>query len=391
MKNKYLFKILSLATTFFIVAANAQVGIGNISPTSTLDITAINPTGTTSNVDGILIPRVDRQRAGSMLAIPNGTMIFVNSIATGAATGINSNIIATGFYAFDTSLLPAPGKWIQFQTTSADWSTTGNAGTTPATNFLGTTDATNLILKTNSLQRLKIDNSTNATTGTTGDIEIGDANSGTIRANKEMVIRMDGDDGGGSILRLRNRFAQNGAVFETTGGNYLVDFIFKTGPLASRIQSNIRFETRGGSPKIGTNTTEWQFGQPDSTNGGPTLVVGGSGLGSNSAFRIGNVGFGGNIAPAANIHNNGTTAFTTATSGTTQTILLLDGGTFTAPAAITANNGLVYIIRNTSTSLTTTVNTIIDYNNTTATNFSLTPAIGSIMIVSNGTSWYRIH
>jgi hypothetical protein len=103
----------------------------------------------------------------------------------------------------------------------------------------------------------------------------------------------------------------------------------------------------------------------------------------------GNLGVG-TRAPKAKFHNNGTTAFTTATAGTTNTILLLNGGTFATPAANAESNGRVYIIRNTSTTTNTTVNNIIDYNSTLVANFILTPAQGSIMIVCNGTNWYRI-
>ena len=38
----------------------------------------------------------------------------------------------------------------------ASWLTTGDAGTSPATNFLGTTDAEPLIVKTDKIERLRI-------------------------------------------------------------------------------------------------------------------------------------------------------------------------------------------------------------------------------------------
>ena len=88
-------------------------------------------------------------------------------------------------------------------------------------------------------------------------------------------------------------------VFQTPSA--LVDFIFKTGTTATPIASNIRFETRASSLKVSGNTTEWQFGQPDNLNGGPTLVIGASGTsgtGSNSAFLTGSVGIG-TAAPRA--------------------------------------------------------------------------------------------
>lgn len=83
-------------------SVSAQIGIGtNPSPVSTLDITAKNATGTTTNTDGLLVPRVDRQRAQSMSAIPVSTLIYVNSIATGTLSGTTANIDAVGYYYFN--------------------------------------------------------------------------------------------------------------------------------------------------------------------------------------------------------------------------------------------------------------------------------------------------
>lgn len=57
----------------------------------------------------------------------------------------------------------------------------------------------------------------------------------------------------------------------------------------------------------------------------------------------------------------------------------------------TTNTGRIIFIRNTSTGLNQSVLGVIDYNSTTASTFSITPAIGSITVVSNGTGWYRIN
>lgn len=95
------FQLSILCLLAGISAAIAQTGINNNTPLSTLDITAKNPTGTTTNVDGLLIPRVDRQRAQSMTAVPISTLIYVNSIATGTLTGTAANIDATGYYYFN--------------------------------------------------------------------------------------------------------------------------------------------------------------------------------------------------------------------------------------------------------------------------------------------------
>ncbi|MFP3597485.1 hypothetical protein [Chryseobacterium sp. SIMBA_029] len=92
---------LSIILTFAACSLPfAQIGINTTTPLSTLDINAKNPTGTASEVDGILVPRVDRQRAQSMTGIPISTMIYVNTIATGTQTGTAVNIDAPGYYYY---------------------------------------------------------------------------------------------------------------------------------------------------------------------------------------------------------------------------------------------------------------------------------------------------
>lgn len=137
--------------------AFGQVGIGTTSPSSTTDIVAVNATGASTNVDGILIPRVDRQRAQSMTSVPNATLIYVNSIATGTAAGQTVNVTSTGFYYFDATLT----RWIKLESVGNNWSILGNAGTNAGTNFLGTTDAVDLNIRTANTNRWAISNTNN--------------------------------------------------------------------------------------------------------------------------------------------------------------------------------------------------------------------------------------
>lgn len=132
---------------FTPAAMIAQVGINTPAPTSTLDIFANNPTGTASTVDGIVIPRIDRQRAQSMTSIPVSTLVYINNISTGTAAGITQDVTSVGFYHFDGT------KWVALVTTPSnnDWRTTGNTGTTPATNFIGTSDNQPLVFKVNNI------------------------------------------------------------------------------------------------------------------------------------------------------------------------------------------------------------------------------------------------
>lgn len=110
----------------FSMTIKSQVGINNTTPASTLDTAAKNATGTTANVDGLLMPRVDRQRAQSMTAVPTSTLIYVNSIATGTAAGIAVNITSTGFYSFDGTVWAKLNVGASVATSSVN-STTGAA------------------------------------------------------------------------------------------------------------------------------------------------------------------------------------------------------------------------------------------------------------------------
>lgn len=85
-----LFSILSLST-------NAQVGIGTENPRATLDVVATNKTGTVTNVEGILIPRVSRQRAQSMQNVEKSTLVFIDDVSSGTS---DTGIASEGFYYF---------------------------------------------------------------------------------------------------------------------------------------------------------------------------------------------------------------------------------------------------------------------------------------------------
>lgn len=136
MKKKSLLP-LCLLSVFW---AQAQIGINTANPTSTFDITAKNATGTTINVDGLLIPRVDRQRAQSMASVPTSTLIYVNDPATGTLTGTAINIDATGYYYFNgtvwAKLNPSSSPTSFENIYNANGTLTGNRIVTQGTNFL---------------------------------------------------------------------------------------------------------------------------------------------------------------------------------------------------------------------------------------------------------------
>ena len=148
-------KIATFLVLFACIYVHAQVGIGTTTPNATLDITATNPSGPATNVDGILIPRVSRQRAQLMAATPTSTLVYINDVVSGTATGTTINVTAVGFYFFNGTIWERIAAGI-----SNDWALIGNSGTSATTNFIGTTDNIDLIFRRNNLRagRLGTDN-----------------------------------------------------------------------------------------------------------------------------------------------------------------------------------------------------------------------------------------
>ncbi|REC79353.1 hypothetical protein DRF60_05875 [Chryseobacterium elymi] len=103
-------KLFLLFMWFSSTAIYSQMGINTSNPQATLDIQSKNVSGATKNIDGLLIPRVDRERALNMSQVQHSTLIYVNDVTTGAAAGQASNIDSAGFYYFDET----SGKWEKF-------------------------------------------------------------------------------------------------------------------------------------------------------------------------------------------------------------------------------------------------------------------------------------
>ncbi|MGE8511827.1 MAG: hypothetical protein ACN6N7_03935 [Chryseobacterium culicis] len=136
-------KLLPLAIVLLgFCKAYSQMGINTASPAATLDINAKKATGTSTSVDGVLITRLDRQRAQSMTGVPASTLIYVNSIATGSQAGTAVNIDAVGYYYYDGTAwvkLHNPTNAIAGNIYNTDGTLTGNRTVTQGANTLAFT------------------------------------------------------------------------------------------------------------------------------------------------------------------------------------------------------------------------------------------------------------
>ncbi|MEI9944971.1 MAG: hypothetical protein WDN26_12240 [Chitinophagaceae bacterium] len=300
-----------------------------------------------SNKQGLLFPRISDTSLINALVPPDGMVIY--------------------FIPTKSLLVRSNGYWQPLTTPSFFnfnnyWSTTGNAATSPGTNFIGTSDNQDLVFKANNTERLRIISSS-------GDLKIGSATTGTIKATQELVLRQDGDTYGSSILRLRNRNAENGAIFETTDpSTTLVDFIFKT----ATSQRNIRYEARAGSAKTGSPSFHIGGSNPDN----PTLSVGDSYAAFNTNLKIGNYN-----TPTEALDVTGNVRFSGAlmpnNSAGTSGYLLRSNGAGAAPTWISV--GLANLSDATITSPVS--GQLLQYNGTKWVNY--TPAFLTTIDTSN--------
>lgn len=295
--RKLVLLCIAISFTYNLNAQNVGINSTGATPDATagLDVSFTNK--------GLLIPRValTATNAAGPITTPTTSLLVYNNATAGSAP----NNVTPGYYFWTGS------AWTRLSNgTQGGWDLQGNTGTSATDNFIGTTDAIDLVMKTGGTERFRLENSS-------GDVKIGSATSGTIRSTKELVMRQDGDTYGPSILRLRNRNAENGAIFETTDPTItLVDFIFKT----NISQSNIRMEGRVGSTFTGA-APEWQIGEAAN----PSFVS--NHAGTYTFVRRGNFGVG-VATPSALIHLKAGTA----TAGTSP-LKFTSGTNLTTPEA----------------------------------------------------------
>src|SRR6186997_2969105 len=127
--NKNTFVIIGILMMFANIAVGQSVGINNPTPnaTSALDITSTNK--------GLLIPRMTTAQRIAISTPATGLLVYDTSL----------NL----FYYFDGT------AWRPFMIGNLDWLLAGNAGTSPATNFIGTTDAQPLVFRTNNVEAMR--------------------------------------------------------------------------------------------------------------------------------------------------------------------------------------------------------------------------------------------
>ncbi|MEP7170630.1 MAG: tail fiber domain-containing protein, partial [Bacteroidota bacterium] len=131
---------------------------------------------------------------------------------------IKKSICVTAMIAWALCTQTAHAQW---------WSLTGNAGTTPGTNFLGTTDQKALYLKTKNLTRLAISASGNVGIGTTapgykldvaGDASLNGVKVGRGKGNLNSNTAVGASTLANNTTGYENTVIGNGALLSNTTG-----------------------------------------------------------------------------------------------------------------------------------------------------------------------------
>jgi hypothetical protein len=338
--NKFLYIILAAVLSGTFISSEAQVKVTDgavltMDPNSLLELESTNK--------GLLIPRV----AINSLILPAP---LTAPVPEGMIVYSLGGTVANGFYYWSgTAWIPvATGIGSQWTTNGANiYYNTGNVGigaTVPA-------------------EPLEVN----------GNIKIGDANTGTIRATKELVFRQDGDVYGPSILRIRNRTDENGAIFETTDPAItLVDFIFKN----AANQRNIRFESRAAYARSGVPSFHLGGADPDD----PTLSLGDNYAAFNKNVRIGNY-----TSPLTALDVNGQITLRTGASAGALLVSDANGtGTWTNPGSVYN----IPVTKSASTTLLKTETFVLASGNITLTLPAVTSADDGLAITIKNVGTY---
>ncbi|SHG23960.1 tail fiber domain-containing protein [Chryseobacterium sp. OV279] len=372
---------LVIAVTSLSVHVNAQVGVNTQTPASTLDVRAKETTGTSAVVEGLLIPRVDRQKAQSMTGVPVSTMIYINSTATGAQTGTAANIDAEGYYYFNGT------AWTKLAGNATPANNIYTNDGTLAGNRIVTQGANTLAFTGTAVNAFSVDGGTLSVDAANHRLGIGTTSPST---NLHIVTTGTGGTGvftantANTALRLENTgngqsVIQNLLAKDATGSTK--GTVLGINPNYTGNNGLFYLGRNGGAVDFGMDLANGNFGMGANPNATQKLAVGGNFSAS------GTVGVGTNTAGTALDVNGAIT--------NRETTVAVTGNA----ATVVANTSQVQLTGAATANITVTAPTapnagqrLIIYNNTTGgfpavLNSTLVPSGQALEFVYSNNDW----
>ncbi|MFN8361135.1 MAG: hypothetical protein U0264_14570 [Candidatus Kapaibacterium sp.] len=270
----------SLITSGLTLEATGNIGLSNSGSASELRL--FEPSASGSNFSAF---KAQAQTADLKYVMP---------ATGGTANQVLTILSKTGASATDTTLTLG---WTSLSAGGTDWSLTGNAGTSPATNFLGTTDAQDLELRVN-----------------------GSPLSATSRRIRLYTT--------GGLQRF------DGTTTPTSPGSGSVDWQSSRSTPASQVASGTNSVIGGGSNNTSSNTNSTIAGGTTNTASGITSTVGGGTTNTASNQNATVAGGSGNTASGIGSTISGGVSNTASNQNTT-----ISGGTSNTASGITATIG----------------------------------------------------
>lgn len=236
LKGFVVFCLAAIATTN-LDAQNVGINATGAAPNASAMLDIVSTTS------GLLIPRValTATNAAGPIAAPATSLLIYNT----ATAGASPNNVVPGYYYWNGIAWVALGGQ-----GSTNWSLTGNAGTSVATNFLGTTDANDFAIRTNNTERMRILSGGNVGIGMVPGVKLDVTGAGSGNVDFRVNGRIQtGDAGGNGGIWLSN--ASDG--FVGNNGTNIGFWVNGTGWNAFQI-----VKTTG---RIDINTTATPMGQ----------------------------------------------------------------------------------------------------------------------------------
>lgn len=377
--------------------AQMGVGIAVAHPNAALDVTSSN--------GGLLVSRVTSTNRDAMTNVPIGLLIY--------------NTTADSFQYYTGN------GWINMNAGGNEWVHTGNNGAALNNSFLGTQDNIDFRIKTNNADRLVL--SGNGAVGMSQPAPSNAAILDLAGAGGVRPPRLPNDVPNPSAGLIYYNTSNNALRLFTGGlwnatwgvGSAIVDntqastvlhsynnstnvrsqFIMRKAngtpsawlPVASNEQLGaLRFAgydgagfTTGaaitahaeGAVSVGSIPTRMDFKVMNSAGAlnTPISITSDNNIGINKSN------------PTNALEINGTFGLLTGNAAATgsATVIFASSGVVSLPAAAPATIRRTYIIRNTSTTNNVQVGSVVDFNSTSPTTITITPAMGSIMVHCN--------